>query len=300
MRKIAIAVAALALTATGCATASTSPDMVALHYEGGAVSAKKFKDCLDPSSRSGFDPGDNYFGYPTRQVSYDATGGEGSESDPFRVVSDDNAELYVPATVTFQLKTDCETLRKMHETIGSRYAAYYDANGDTSDKNEGWVRMLDFVIGKPLDATLDRVAQEYEWRSLWSEPEAKAAMEKEANAQIQALVARQAGGDFFEEFSILLQKPDPVNQGLKDAIALEQTRVAEAQAAEAQAKADQARAEAQLAVSEAEAAKQRAAIEGFMLKGMNQADAMEAYLRQQAIVAGLNPWQPTYKVNDTR
>ena len=274
--------------------------MKALHYEGGAVSAKKFKNCLDPSNRSGFDPGDAYYGYPVRQVSYDATGGESSESEPFRVVSDDNAELYVPATVTFRLKTDCETLRQMHETIGARYSAYFDANGTTADENAGWVAMLDFVIGKPLDATLDRVAQEYEWREMWSRPEAKAAMEQEANEQIQALVSRQAGGEFFEDFSILLQKPDPVSEALKNAIADEQSKVAQAQAQEAQARADKARAEAQLAVSEAEAAKQRATIEGYMLKGMSRERAMQAYLQEQAIRAGLNPFQPTYRVSDTR
>lgn len=299
MRKYLVIVGAIALTLTGCATASTGPDMIALHYKGGQMSAKKFVDCLAPSSRSGFDPGDTYVAYPTRQVSYDATGSEGSESEPFKVVSDDNAELYVPATVTFNVIADCDTLRKMHETIGARYSAGFDPNGSTADAPGGWVRMLDFVIGKPLDATLDRVAQEYAWRDMWSSPEAKAAMEKEANEQIEDLVSRQAGGKFFTNFSVLLQKPDPVNEGLKDAIAQEQNKVAEAQAQEAQAKADKARAEAQLAVSEAEAAKQRAVIEGYMLKGMSQEQAMEAYLREQAIRAGLNPYQPMYRWGGT-
>lgn len=299
-KRTAVAALMIAGLASGCATASTGPDMIAIHYKGGTTQAKEFVGCLDPSKRSGFDPGDQYYGYPVRQVSYDATGGSGSESSPFKVVSNDNAELFVPATVTFRLKSDCETMRKMHETIGSRYNAYFDASGSTSDQNDGWVRMLNFVIGKPMDATLDRVAQEYKWREVWNNPKVKAEMEQEVTEAMDDLVARQAGGDFFEDFSVLLQKPDPVDEELKGAISTEQSNVAKAQAAEAQARADKARAEAQEAVARAEAANQRAAIEGYMLKGMNPKQAMDAYLKAKMIEQGLNPLQPTYKVSSTQ
>lgn len=298
--KVLIGVAAALLLASGCATAVTEPDMIALHYKGGILAEKEFVDCLDPSGRSGWDPGDSYYGYPTRQVSYDATGGETAEASPFKVVSDDGAELFVPVTVTFSLKSDCETLRKMHETVGSRYGAYFDANGKTSDGNQGWANMLNFVIGKPLDSTLDRVAQEYPWRDIWNSPEVKAEMEKAVNESIDDLVARQAGGEFFQNFSVLVQKPDPVEAGLKKAIADEQTKVAQARASEAQAKADEARALAQKAVAEAEAANKRSIIEGFMLDGISPAQAMDAYLRSLMIDKGLNPEQPTYLVNSTK
>lgn len=289
-----------ALLLTGCATVSTEPDMIALHYKGGILSEKEFVNCLAPSKRSGFDPGDAYYGYPLRQVSYDATGGKDAEAEPFKVVSKDGAELHVPVTVTFNLKSDCDTLRKMHETIGSRYNAYFEASGKTSDSNKGWVAMLNYVIGKPMDATLDRVAQEHNWRDLWNNPAVKAQLEQEVNENIDDLVTRQADGEFFESFSILIQKPDPVEEGLKNAIATEQTRVAEARAAEAQAMADKARAEAQEAVAKAEAANQRAAIEGFMLQGMSPEEAMRAYLESLMIEKGLNPRQPTYLVNSTK
>lgn len=299
MKKIA-ALCVLVFALAGCASASTPPDLIALHYEGGAVSAKKFKDCLAPSSRSGFDPGDKFYAYPTRQVSYDATGSEGSESEPFSVVSKDNAEMNVPVTITFTLKSDCETLRKMHETIGARYDAAFEASGSSSDENDGWRRMLNYVIGKPLDTALDRMAQQYNWRDLWNNPAVKTKLEQEVNSSIADLVRRQAGGDFFDNYSVLVQKPEPTTEELKAAISLEQTQVAKAQAAKAQAEADKAAAEAQIAVSKAQAAKQRATIEGFMLKGMSPREAMEAYLRSIAIQAGQNPFQPTYKVSDTR
>lgn len=291
--------ALLALALTGCATASTPPDLEAVHYSGGAISAKKFKDCLDPSTRSGFDPGDKYIGYPVRQVSYDATGGSDSEAAPFKVVSKDNAEMTVPATITFRLKADCPTLRKMHETIGARYDAGFDASGSSSDTNEGWVAMLNYVIGKPLDTALDRMAQQYKWRDLWNDPKVKTALERQVNASIQGLVTRQAGGDFFTDFSVLIQKPDPVAEGLKQAVALEQTQVAKANAAKARAEADKAAAEAQVAVARARAETKQADINGYRLPGLSPKDALDGYLRSQMVKRGLNPEQPTYLVNGT-
>jgi hypothetical protein len=262
-KKFALAmIAALALL-TGCATASTGPDLKAIHYSGGSFSAKKFKGCLDPSSRSGYDPGDKYVAYPTRQVSYDATGGSGAESKAFKVVSKDNAELYVPVTVTFNLITDCDTLRKFHETLGARFNAGFDPDGTSSDTPDGWVSLLNYVIGKPLDTTLDRVAQNYTWRDVWNDPKVKTALEQEVNDNIDDLVARQAGGEFFDNFSVLVMKPDPVDPGLKQAIADEQAAVAQANAQTAKAKADKATAEAQERLARAEAKTKQAEIKGY-------------------------------------
>lgn len=302
-RIIAATLTAATLTGlTGCASASTPPDMIALHYAGGDLSAKKFVDCLDPSSRSGYDPGDTYVGYPTRQVSFDATGSFGAESEAFSVVSQDNAEMRVPVTVTFRLKTDCDTLRKMHETIGSRYNAGFDTDADsgTGQSNRGWVSMLRYVIGKPLDSALDRKAQQYGWRKLWNDPAVKTALERDVNGSIAALVARQAGGEFFDDFSVLIQKPDPTEAGLKDAIALEQVAVAKANAAEKQAAADVRAADAQVAVAKAKALSKRQEVEAYRLKGMTSAEAIRAYNEAQMIEKGLNPRQPTYLVNSTR
>lgn len=295
-----IGAAVLAVALTGCASANTGPDLKAVHYTGGQVSSKKFVDCLDPSTRSGFDPGDLYAAYPVRQVSYDATGGDGAEAEAPKVVSDDGAELFVPVTVTFNLTTDCKVLRKMHETVGTRFAAYTDANGESADMPKGWIRMLNFVIGKPLDSTLDRVAKDYRWRDIWNDPKVKAEMETAINNNIDDLVARQAGGQFFEDFSVLVQTPDPVDPNLKGAIAEEQSLVAKANAQKAQADADAATAEAQKRLAEAKAKNQQATIDGFRLRGMTPAQAMEAYLKSQAIANGQNPYQPTYRVSDTR
>lgn len=282
--KIVGMLAAVVVLASACATASTGPDLKALHYSGGAFSAKKFQGCLDPSSRSGYDPGDKYVAFPTRQISYDATGGSGSEAKSFTVVSKDNAELTVPATVTFSLDVDCDVLRKFYETIGARYNAGFDPNGSSGDPPQGWIDLLNYVIGKPLDTTLDRVAQNYDWRAVWNDPKVKAAFEQEVNTNIEQLVNRQAGGDFFQGFTVLILKPDPVDPGLKQAIADEQNAVAEANAAKAKAQADEVTAKAQEKLAEAQAKTQQAEIKGY--GGIN------SFLKHECIAAGCNPYQP--------
>jgi hypothetical protein len=282
-KTLAALVAAIAMLATGCATANSPSDLMGVHYSGGSVSSKEFKDCLEPSTRSGFDPGDGYYFYPTRQISYEASAEENAERGRFTVVSDDNAELYVPIRVTMQLDTNCDTLRKFHEEIGSRYAAYIrngeDENDDgewnSADYPDGWVNLLNDVVGKPLDATVDRIAQSYDWREVWNDEAVRVEMENEIEDSIEEMVNEQAGGDFFTDFTVLVNKPDPVDEGLKQAIADEQNAVAQANAAKAKAEADIATAEAQERLAKAKAEEKRAEIAGF--------GGIEDYLRYMCI-----------------
>jgi regulator of protease activity HflC (stomatin/prohibitin superfamily) len=292
MKKFVILLLGIVFAVTACATASTGPDLKALHYSGGSLSAKKFQGCLDPSSRSGYDPGDKYVAFPTRQISYDATGGKAAEAKAFTVVSKDNAELYVPATVTFSLDTDCQVLQKFYETIGARYNAGFDPNGDSGNPPKGWGDLLNYVIGKPLDTTLDRVAQNYDYRAVWNDPAVKAQFEKEVNENIETLVNRQAGGDFFQDFTVLILKPDPKDPALKKAIADEQAAVAQANAAKAKADADTRTAQAQLALQQAQASAKQAEIKGY--------GGIDNYLRHEAIQAGQNPFQPSYPLVGTK
>lgn len=276
-------VAMVALSA--CSSVSTDSDLAALHYKGGSFSATKFADCVEPSTKDYNGPGDKYYLYPNSQRDFDATGGEGSDSGPITVASADNAELKIPVTLNFDLKNDCKSLQKFHENLGNRFHAYWDNGQASDDIPAGWRVVLNKVMAKPLDATLDRIAQKYPWRSVWNDPKVKVEMESELTANIETLVNRKAGGEYFENFSVLIQKPEPVNEGLKAAIADEQINVAKARASEAQAKADVLTAEAQVAVAKAQAEKRRAEIAGF--------GSVDAYLKAQAIAAGINPYQPS-------
>lgn len=282
MKIIGATIAALALLLTGCSTTSAPADLKGIHYSGGATQAKKFKDCIEPSTRD-FSPGDRYYYYPTRQISFEASSSDNAERSRFTVVSSDSAELYVPVRLTFQLDTDCTVLRKFHEEIGSRYDAAIqedvtdDGETTSADYPQGWVDLLNDVIGKPLDNTLVRVAGEYEWREVWNDDAVRLEMQTEVRESIESLVNEQAGGDFFTDFTVLIQKPSPADDRLIDAIAAEQAGIAEARAAEAKAQADVATAKAQEALALAEARAKEAEIDGF--------GGVEEYLRYLCITS---------------
>jgi hypothetical protein len=276
------ALAGAAMVATGCSNVSTDSDETALHYKGGPLSSTKFANCVSPSQRNVDGPADKHFTYPTSQRTFDATGGGAAEADPFTVVSKDNAEMKVPVTVTFTLKADCKTLQAFHERLGNRYAAYWESGSDREDGiPAGWINLLNFVIGKPLDTTLDRVSQGYNWRDLWNNPAAKAELEKAVDTDLAAQVKRQAGGDFFDIGEVLVQKPEPANAELKNAVSAEQSSVAKANSQLAEARAQEAAANAQIAVARAKAAATKAEI-----------DAMgpDVWIKKYAIDNDVTPW----------
>jgi hypothetical protein len=293
MRRIVAATAGLAALTliSGCSTVSTAPDKVALHYKGGPLSSTKFANCVEASTRNIDGPADAHYTYPVSQRAFDATGGNGADAKPFTVVSNDNSEMRVPATLTVTLRSDCKTLREFHERIGGRYQAYFD--GD--EASDGWVKMLNFVVGKPFDTALDRAAQKYNWRDLWNDPATKAAFEaqvrellvgKPATGNIPAvpgLITTQAGGTYFDVNAVTILKPEPVSESLRTNVANEQAAVASAKSAKAEAEAREASAKAQLAVEQAEAAKIQARIKVL---------GRDGWLKEQAISKGLNPWQP--------
>lgn len=299
MKKAAVigGVAVLAVSVSSCTMASTPPDQTYLHYSGGSLSSQKFKDCIPPSKRETDGPGDKHYGYPTRQVSYDASTDAGAERGRFSVVTKDGVEMLIPVSVTMNLITSCEEgadspIVRFHETLGLKYHAYWDKGQASDESPGGWVNMLNFVVGKPLDATLDRIALKYDWREMRTSPEVKNEIDQTINNEIAELVERQADGEFFEDFSALTQKPDPVDEALLDAIANEQTAVTEARAQKAKAEADLLTARAERELAEAQANKQRAIISGY--------GSIEAYLKAQLIEQGGNPFQPTYIVGGTK
>ena len=316
MRKMYLAIAMiLAVVLSGCATATNGPDLVGVHYKGGELSAKEFVNCLDPSERSGFNPGDKYPAYPARQISFDATGGDSAESDPITVVSSDKAEVEVPFTVTMFLKTDCDTLRKFHETIGTRFNAFLDVtdppeknykgeeiDGDnltSGDMPEGWVDLLKFVVGKPFDVALDRTAAQYTWTELWRDPEAKQALDDAITEQVDDLINTQAGGEFFTDIQVLIQTPDP-DAELKAAVVETQTQLeeikrdrasalAEAEKQKATAKAETKTAQAQIAKARAEKFSRVLEVQGY--------GGPRAYLQYICLTRTESEWcinKPTY------
>ena len=84
----------------------------------------KVAGCIEPET-SVFNPpgGFKAFRYPSRQISWDATGGPDAEAEATTVVSNATApaELRVPVVITFDLTTDCAMLMDFHRDFGTKY-----------------------------------------------------------------------------------------------------------------------------------------------------------------------------------
>lgn len=207
-RAVIVGGCAAALALTGCSL-STQPDEYGLQYGAGPVESTSFAACAAPSEREYIGVFDESYTYPAGQRTYAFTGGEGAESDPLTVVSSDNIELTISGVLTFQLNGDCDTLRAFHEQIGKKYAAYNDG-GSTS---AGWDKMLDVYIGQPLQRALQVSAQGFDWQALYNDPKTRDQFEQAVRDTLPDYVAGQAEtDDFFRNFGITLQKPQPPRQ----------------------------------------------------------------------------------------
>lgn len=249
----------------------------------------KIIGCI-PSETSETNPpgGFTAYRYPARQVSWDATGAPGSEHAPYVVVSgaDAPAELKVPVVVTMDLTTDCDKLSQFHRDFGTKYQGWLKDDGTVSD---GWVQLVNYVIGQPLEQTLTTLSQKYTWRQIWNNEQVRAEFQNVLKANLPiASKARTDGQEYFTNFQVTVLKPEPVDGNLKAAINKEQSSVAEANAKKAAADAEVKAAESQTEVAKQQALQKRAEIAGF--------PTIEAYLQAQLIAQGGNPYQPTYVV----
>jgi regulator of protease activity HflC (stomatin/prohibitin superfamily) len=275
----AVILSALALA--GC-SATTPPDMVALHFGGGMVESKSFKECMLASSRDYNNGGDSYYMYPTsqRNLVFD-TAAATKDSNSYTFVTKDGIEMTVSGIANFRLNTECEALLEFHNSIGARNAAYF---ADSAVSPPGWSAVVKNYVGTPLDTAIDRAGQKYTYTALYNDPATKAQWEKDVLALLPDLVNRQTDGDavFFDNWAVTLQKPEPP-QAIKDALVEQQAAVARANAAKSEADAQVITAKAQKALEEAEATKQQVWID---LLGK------DGWLEKYAIEKGLNPLQP--------
>jgi hypothetical protein len=216
-----VAVGAVVLM-SGCSGVSTEPDEVALHYKGGSASSSKFANCVNPSDRNYDGPGDKHYVYPDGQRTFSFTGAAGSEQGPVNVTTKDSQTLAVPGFVTFKLNTDCDTLRKFHETVGKKYQAYKDGKPG----NAGWNEFLNDYLAVPLTKAMNQAALNTNWEELYSSEAKQAAFEKSVVATLPAAVQKALGGDYLKVLEVSISKPTP-DQGLLDQLKQkEQNRLA--------------------------------------------------------------------------
>ena len=237
--------------------------------------------------------------YPARDISWDASDDPNADPErkPYEVLSNakDQAYMKVPVTVVFDLTTDCDKLKQFHRDLGTKYTAW---QGGT-DNESGWVSLLNYVIGQPLEQTLIGISQKYTYQQIWNDEAIRTEYKNALQAQLpKEAAARTNGVDYFSDFVVTIGKPEPVDQRLRDARAAEQASQAEAAAKQTQATADanarQSAAEAELRASQAETAtaeqdarKRQAEIAGFG----EGPGAVEAWLKWKAITEkSITPW----------
>lgn len=306
MRKGLVSAAVVALTTlslTSCGY-SVPSDMVAIHIGEGPFEARKIKGegndrCLEPATR-GWWTNDTYYLVPTNEREWDASANEDADGGRFEVTTKDNVEMLIPVNIRFTIDTECDALVEFYQKYLRRYGVEFEDDGGYNDE---WIRLLRRLVADPSEQELNALTQEYDWRDVWNNPDTKTALQNDLQSQLTApdsAMTAAAKGTYFTGITVLVGKPKPKNGALAQAVAEEQTKVAQSKALEAQAKADEATAKAQKAVAEAEAAKKRAEIEGYMLRGMSPREAMRAYNEANLIAEGGNPYQPTYIIGGTR
>lgn len=297
MKSAVIALAAAtAVSLSGCAYHAMSPGEQSVVQNGSFFPGAdhNLTECIGPSNTKN-EAFNEVFKYPARQISLDATGDKDSQRGPYVVVSSAKApaEMNVPVVVTFDLTRDCEKLKKFHAEFGTKYSGWLNDDGSES---QGWKDLVNYVVGQPLQDTLNGVAQNYTWQEIWNDEKARTEFRTALSTTLpKESQARTNGVDYFSNFQILVLKPTPVNPALKSAIeeqqaavqraqALQASGVAEANAAKAKADADVIAAEAQTKLAEQQALQREAEIKGY--------GSVDAYLRALSIKQGLNPYQP--------
>ena len=90
---VAAVVAVLVVASFSTSSVSTGPNQIAVQIGGGPIEDARFKGCVPAGTHENFNsPGDTYVTYSSSQRDWDATGQEGSDATPFKVVSADNVE----------------------------------------------------------------------------------------------------------------------------------------------------------------------------------------------------------------
>lgn len=212
------------ITLTGCSGYSSEPDQVGVHVNGYWMirSDKDIAGCfgVDGKDSSGYDgPGDKHYYYPAGQRTYKFAGANeeeaktlGADSPAIKVVKD-NITLSLTGTVTFNLNTDCEVLKKFHQQIGIKkwgsksHAAWISDGGD--EDYSGWNAMLDVYIEQPLQRAATDALQgdDEDYLSLYN-GNGRASFEQAIQEDLPSSVESLASGPYFTNFKVQIQKPD--------------------------------------------------------------------------------------------
>lgn len=178
---------------------STGPDEVALHYSAGPLSSTEFADCIPASTRVWNGPGDKHYGYPGGQRTFTFSLDENTaDSTPIVALTKDNIELTTSGVVSFELNVNCDTLREFHEKIGLKFF----------NSGAGWAGILNTYLQQSLQRAVNDATQDLNWRELYNDPAIKMKWEESVKTKLPTYVRQAMGGDYFQNFTVTIQKPD--------------------------------------------------------------------------------------------
>lgn len=196
--KALAAMAAGVIVLSGCAVTHPNPDENAVLYDKGPIRDTEFKTCVNPGERKFSSLMDQGYTYPNgqRHFVFEGDKGEGVDRKRFDAPTEDAVTVGIEGQMRFQLTNDCELLRQFHERIGLRH------QGD-----DGWKQVLNIYLAQPLNRAITESTQEMEWAELYSNPGAKSRWEKSVMDKLETYIEQTAGGDYFTNISLTLQKP---------------------------------------------------------------------------------------------
>lgn len=220
-----IAAGAIALMGlTGCTVTNPNPDENGVLYDKGPIRDTEFAACVAPGEKKFSSLMDASYTYPAGQRHFVFQGKPeediaGRDRSLYEAPTEDAVTVGVEGQLRFELTGDCELLKQFHEKIGLRY------QGD-----DGWTTILNTYLSQPLNRAITETTQGKEWKDLYSKPEVKAEWEKEVTEKLNVYVEQAAGGNYFTNIALTLQKPvlpDDLTKALQAAQTAQQENIAQ-------------------------------------------------------------------------
>lgn len=221
----------LAIGLTACAYSGSSE--VGLQYANGIGESRTFVECLNANSQIGVGPSDRVYYYPTGTRDFNFNREENRDSDPLTTTTKGEAgnpgvQLTVLGQVKFSVTSDCETLRKFHESIGASKGVPSEESGVLGT---GWRDFILSNIKTAVNRVIDNESPAFTSTELYNQPERRAAWEKAVSEKLPDVLKSIVGEGVVSVDSVIFSEvelPDAVKNGI---VAQEEARVRQ-QAAE--------------------------------------------------------------------
>lgn len=247
--------------------------------------------------------------FPARTITFDANDEPDAERAPYKALSKPKspplapgvapssdystgqAEMAIPVTLTFDMTTDCEQVKKFYKDFATRDSGWLDGDGKVTP---GWLKLLNYTVSQPAEQAVISITQKYPWQKIWNDEAVRIEYKNALQAQLPKDVAARTGGqEFFSNFLVTVGKPFPTDDRLRQSISDQQSSQAAADAKRieltAQADAEKAAANSQ---KDAAIAQRDAEVEKAKIKAaeIGAYPTVEDYLKDHGIDKGVTPW----------